>query len=1022
MNKAINISPGNTTDIPIRLSFEQLKTASIHQPFPDYQERKRNLKSLKTQLMRYQDLIAIAIARDFGWRAPAESKLIDVMAPVLEVNHALHSLRKWMKPQRRSTELLFLTNSLKVTYQPKGVVAIICPWNFPLYLSIGPLVTCLAAGNRAMIKMPPNCPNISRLLDQMLAEVFSRDLVCVVDGNHKEAMEISHLPFDHLVFTGSPNSGKTIMANAAANLTPVTLELGGKSPAIVSRSYPITDAAKRIAHGKSFNSGQICVAPDYAMVPSEKIQDFVQALKNSFQNMFDHTAGNEHYTALIDANQEKRFLELMEDAKAKGATIIACGEKGSGKQYPLYVAINTTPDMRIRQEEIFGPLLPVLPYEKISEAIDYIVSGLRPLACYIFSHDKEERESILKSTHSGGVSINDWGWHVMNHDVPFGGIGNSGTGTYHGIEGFRTLSHAKPIFKRHRFFPIGIFYPPYGTWLQTLALKLFIGSPDDSLKLEVPQMTETKTEDKNLMNLADHLVQSAQKFPEKVAIHFSDKIFTYKELDVFSNKVANGLRNMGIQPGDKVALSCPNLPYFPMVYYGILKAGAVVVPLNVLLKPAEIAYHLMDSDAKAHFCFEGSPELPMGEMGWEAFNSAPDCKNFVMITADPTQPSKVGGVDTLGLMIRDQAAEADLQPTVAEDTAVILYTSGTTGQPKGAELTHSNMAMNAKASQKLLDLTEKDTQLITLPLFHSFGQSIQMNACIYTGAAMVLIPRFDPDAVLSGMLKHNVSIFAGVPTMYIGLLNFPGAANYDLEAIAKHLRIAASGGSSMPVEIIRQFEEKFNVPILEGYGLSETSPVATFNHLDKPRIPGSIGQSIEGVSVKVVNPEGIEVKHGEDGELVIKGHNVMKGYYKRPEATADSIKNDWFHTGDIGKKDEDDNIYIVDRLKEMIIRGGFNVYPREIEEVLIAHENVTMVAVIGIPHEVHGEEIKAYVVCNNDFNDEAALRAWSKGRLADYKYPRHIEFRESLPMTATGKLLKKDLKAELVDLSNLSDL
>jgi len=516
-----------------------------------------------------------------------------------------------------------------------------------------------------------------------------------------------------------------------------------------------------------------------------------------------------------------------------------------------------------------------------------------------------------------------------------------------------------------------------------------------------------------MLNIAMNLERNASLNADKAAVLFADKSFSYSELNVYANKVANGLKALGIQPEDRVALGCPNLPYFPMIYYGILKAGAVVVPLNVLLKPDEIAYHLQDSQARAYFCFEGTPELPMGDMGWEAFNNTDGCEHFVMVTADPAAPSKISGAVTLGSMLSDQASEFDAVATESNDTAVVLYTSGTTGKPKGAELTHSNMFSNAVASQVLLELKENDVHLITLPLFHSFGQTVQMNSCILAGATMVLIARFDPDAVFNAMQNRGVTIFAGVPTMYIGLLNSPAAENYDMKAIASNLRIAMSGGSSLPVEVIKQFEEKYNVPILEGYGLSETSPVATFNHLSHERIPGSIGQPIIGVQVKVVDDQGNELGPEQPGEILIKGHNVMKGYLGRPDATAESIQDGWFHSGDIGKHDGQGNFYIVDRLKEMIIRGGYNVYPREIEEVLMAHPSVAMVAVIGIPHEVHGEEIKAYVVTKDGYNNEEEMRVWAKGQLADYKYPRHIEFRDSLPMTATGKLLKKELKAEL---------
>ncbi len=517
-----------------------------------------------------------------------------------------------------------------------------------------------------------------------------------------------------------------------------------------------------------------------------------------------------------------------------------------------------------------------------------------------------------------------------------------------------------------------------------------------------------------MLNLAHALERSAFLHPAKQAIAFADKAFTYAQLNAVANQVANGLVAKGIGPGDKVALSCPNLPYFPMIYYGILKTGAAVVPLNVLFKGAEVAYHLKDSEAKAYFCFEGTAELPMGQAGWAGFNEAPGCEHFFLITADPTQPPGIEGAQTLGMLLKDQPPAFQTAATSAEDTAVILYTSGTTGQPKGAELTHANMAINALASQLLMKGTENDTTLIVLPLFHSFGQTVLMNATVYMAGKMVLIPRFDPKVVFAALQQHAVTVFAGVPTMYIGLLNFPGADEFDLKTIAANLRLGVSGGASLPVEVLTQFQKKFDVTILEGYGLSETSPVATFNYIESERIPGSIGQPLQGVEVRIMDAEGKLLGPDEVGEVVIRGHNVMKGYYRRPEATAEAMRGGWFHSGDIGKQDANGNFYIVDRLKDMILRGGYNVYPREIEEVLMQHESVAMAAVIGIPHPTHGEEIMAIVVPKpGAATDAEALKAWTKERLADYKYPRVIEYREQLPMTATGKILKKELKAEL---------
>jgi len=515
-----------------------------------------------------------------------------------------------------------------------------------------------------------------------------------------------------------------------------------------------------------------------------------------------------------------------------------------------------------------------------------------------------------------------------------------------------------------------------------------------------------------MLNLATLLEDNLRHHPAKTAVIYGSTRLSYAQVNGAANQVANGLKAAGIQKGDKVALSCLNIPYFPIVYFGILKAGATVVPLNVLLKRREIAYHLKDSDAKAYFCFQGTPQLPMGEEGWAGFNEVDSCESFWLITADPAAPSPIEGVSTLGQMMATQKPTFETVQTDALDTAVILYTSGTTGQPKGAELSHSNMVMNALSTRELMKHQNDDIELIVLPLFHSFGQTVQMNAGFLSGHTLVLLARFEPGAVFQALQDEEVTIFCGVPTMYWALLNSPDADKFDLEKISSTLRLGVSGGASLPVEVIKGVEERFNIPLLEGYGLSETSPVASFGRLDKPRKPGSIGVPIWGVEMRVVDDDGKPVPMGERGEIIMRGHNVMKGYYNRPDETAEAFKGGWFHTGDVATVDEDGYFYIVDRIKDMIIRGGFNVYPREIEEILITHPAISLAAVVGVPDEESGEEIKAFVVLKADAQatpDE--IIAWSKAQMAAYKYPRFVEIRESLPMNATGKILKKDLRA-----------
>jgi long-chain acyl-CoA synthetase len=512
-----------------------------------------------------------------------------------------------------------------------------------------------------------------------------------------------------------------------------------------------------------------------------------------------------------------------------------------------------------------------------------------------------------------------------------------------------------------------------------------------------------------MLNLAVLLEDSARNVPDRDAVAHGTTRLTYAQLDAAASQVAAGLAARGLGPGDQVALSCPNLPYFPVVYYGILKAGATVVPLNVLLTEREIAYHLEDSAAKAYFCFEGTAELPLGQAGLAAYRRTAGCAHFVLLTADPAATSPAPDAETLAEFTYRQPATFTSAATSETGTAVILYTSGTTGQPKGAELTHSNMVQNALLANRLFGLHPHDVHLVTLPLFHSFGQTVQMNAGLATGATMVLLPRFDAGQALALMEREQVTFFAGVPTMYHALLHCQDAP--DIAAIAARLRVAVSGGAALPAELMRRFEERFGVPILEGYGLSETSPVATFNRVDRPRRPGSVGLPVWGVQVKIIADDGGEAAEGEPGEIAIRGHNVMKGYFRRPSATAEAMDSrGWFRTGDVGIRDADGYLYIVDRKKDMIIRGGFNVYPRELEEVLLTHPAVSLAAVVGVPHPSHGEEVKAFVVRVSGAGlTEAELIAWCKQNMAAYKYPRIVEFRDSLPMTATGKILKREL-------------
>jgi long-chain acyl-CoA synthetase len=521
------------------------------------------------------------------------------------------------------------------------------------------------------------------------------------------------------------------------------------------------------------------------------------------------------------------------------------------------------------------------------------------------------------------------------------------------------------------------------------------------------------------LNLASIVTHHARQTPDNEAIVWDTMRLTYGELDRLSNRVAHALVGLGIGAGDKVALSCPNLPFFPIVYYGIMKVGAIVVPLNVLFKPREVAYHLSDSDAKAVFVFEGTDELPLAATVKEAFDQVPTCEHLVVMTKDLMAASPLPDHRTLTALTFDRPEEFESFPTKPDDTCAILYTSGTTGQPKGAELTHLNLMTNVTTTwlthQPVLDFTdgEQKTVLITLPLFHTTGQTVQMNTNMYGGSRSVLLPRFEPKAALEAMERERVNFWIGVPTMYWAILKYVDETGYDVSRIKESMKVCTSGGAPMPVEVMKAFEDKFGVRVFEGYGLTETSPLASFNHFGRPSRPGSVGQPIFGVDIKCFDENDNEVARGQRGEIVIRGPNVMKGYYKRPDATAEAFRRGWFHTGDIGIVDGEGYISIVDRKKDMILRGGYNVYPRELEEVIITHPAISLCACVGVPDEKLGEEVKAFVVLkqNQELTADEFI-AWCKTQFAANKYPRYVEFRDSLPIGGTGKIFKRALREE----------
>ncbi len=494
-----------------------------------------------------------------------------------------------------------------------------------------------------------------------------------------------------------------------------------------------------------------------------------------------------------------------------------------------------------------------------------------------------------------------------------------------------------------------------------------------------------------MANLSLALTESAALRPDHRALLLDDVHLTYLSLDDATARLATFLEASGMEVGDRIGIMLPNVPAFAISYYGVLRVGGVVVPMNPLLKAQEVEYYLGDSGASHLFAWH--------EFEDEARKGA---------RAAGTEIHVVRPVEFEDLLARYRPTP-DVATRGPSDTAIILYTSGTTGHPKGAELTHANLGRNARVTAStLLELGPEDVILGCLPFFHAFGQTCCLNASVAAGSTVTLLPRFDPARALDIIARDGVTVFEGVPTMFAALLEQFRQAPTDVTS----LRVCISGGAALPVEILHKFEAAFGCIILEGYGLSETSPVASFNHPNLERKPGSIGTPIEGVEFRLIDDEGRPVPAEETGEIAIRGHNIMKGYWKKPEETAAAFADGWFKSGDIARVDEEGYYYIVDRKKDLIIRGGFNVYPREVEEVLYQHPAVQEAAVIGLPHDSLGEEIGAAVALRSGQTaTPEELRDFVKARLAAYKYPRQIWMVDELPKGPTGKVMRRLVKA-----------
>ena len=454
--------------------FNAQQQAFQAQLMPSAEQRIAWLRALRKVLVNEQKLLCETISADFSHRSHAETLLAELMPSLEGIDYACKRIKRWMKPVKRKVGIAFQPACAKVVYQPLGVVGVIVPWNYPLFLSIGPLTGALAAGNRVMIKMSEHTPRTAQLLKELLAQVFSEDLVCVVQGEADLAAAFSELAFNHLLFTGSTQVGKQVMRAAAKNLTPVTLELGGKSPAIISAHVPLAEAAERIAFGKMVNSGQTCVAPDYILVSETRVDEFIEAMRSTVLKFYPKLADNPDYTAIINPQHLQRLEETLNDATAKGAQAIRVHPEEQDQRLPLTLLRNVTDEMRVMQDEIFGPILPIVSYTTLDDALAYIAQRPRPLALYYFGYERNEQQYVLHNSHAGGVCMNDTLLHVAQHDLPFGGIGPSGMGHYHAHEGFLTFSHSKAVFSKQRLNAAKLIYPPYGGWLQRLILKFFV--------------------------------------------------------------------------------------------------------------------------------------------------------------------------------------------------------------------------------------------------------------------------------------------------------------------------------------------------------------------------------------------------------------------------------------------------------------------------------------------------------------------------------------------------------------------
>jgi len=500
----------------------------------------------------------------------------------------------------------------------------------------------------------------------------------------------------------------------------------------------------------------------------------------------------------------------------------------------------------------------------------------------------------------------------------------------------------------------------------------------------------------NIRDLNGLFEQSAQMFGERVAYVFNGNHITYQKVHEAVCRLAKGLKGLGIQKGDRIGLMLPNIPQFPIVYFAALRIGAIVVPINVLYKEGEIQYILEDSECRAIVAWDG-----IWDPVFRAVDRLEFCRHMIILGENPT-----GEAVNLTQLIAESPPSEEMESVDASVTAVILYTAGVTGHPKGAELSHGNLVSNALACADAGLLASTDIIVGVLPFYHCFGQTVVMNTALVKGATVILHPKFEAEEILRSIEQEKATIFPAVPTMFRQILDVEQPDRFDLSS----LRYCLSGGARLPLDVMKSFESTFDVKIYEGYGLTEASPVVTFNPIRFDRKPGSVGVPLSGIEVKIVNDKGEELPPGEIGELVVRGPNVMKGYLNRPESTREVLRDGWLFTGDVARMDDEGYIYIVDRKRDLIIKGGFNVYPKEIEDVILHHPKVKEVAVVGVPDPVQGEEVMAFITLKDgQWMSPEEIIGYCREHIANYKCPKIVKFTRNLPKGPDGRILKRKL-------------